>query len=169
MGNIKKSIKDLGVSVNGVEPQGETLGEVLKSFGNDFTGTDTGGNTIAEVVENIGNDYVQPVFVTKNITENGTYQASSDNADGYDEVNVNVQPTLLTKNINANGTYTAQSDNAYGYSSVNVNVPQGIPQEISTENEMTALLVPANIGKAYKYTGTTGTYTNGNIYVVEGE
>lgn len=30
------------------------------------------------------------VLITKNITENGTYNASSDNADGYSSVNVNV-------------------------------------------------------------------------------
>ena len=31
-----------------------------------------------------------PVLVTKNITANGTYQASSDNADGYSSVTVNI-------------------------------------------------------------------------------
>lgn len=40
--------------------------------------------------------------------------------------------------------------------------------EVSTAAEMNALLVEANIGKAYKFTGTTDdTYTNGDIYVVE--
>ena len=33
----------------------------------------------------------EPVLTTKSITENGTYNASSDNADGYSSVNVNVQ------------------------------------------------------------------------------
>ena len=33
---------------------------------------------------------VQPTLVTKSITENGTYNASSDNADGYSSVTVNV-------------------------------------------------------------------------------
>lgn len=40
--------------------------------------------------------------------------------------------------------------------------------EVSTAAEMNALLVEANIGKAYKFVGTTDdTYTNGDIYVVE--
>lgn len=32
-----------------------------------------------------------PVLVSKTVTENGTYQASSDSADGYSEVTVNVR------------------------------------------------------------------------------
>lgn len=40
------------------------------------------------------------------------------------------------------------------------------PIEISTEAGMNAVLIAANVGNAYLYTGTTGTYTNGNIYVV---
>lgn len=40
--------------------------------------------------------------------------------------------------------------------------------EVATAAEMNALLVEANIGKAYKFVGTTDdTYTNGDIYVVE--
>lgn len=48
-----------------------------------------------------------------------------------------------------------------------INIPRGYPIDVATENEMTALLVAANVGKAYRYTGVTGTYTNGDIYVVE--
>lgn len=65
-------------------------------------------------------------IVQKNITSNGTYYASSDNADGYSPVVVDVptpQPVLITKSITQNGTYAAQDDNADGYSSVTVNVP----------------------------------------------
>lgn len=43
------------------------------------------------------------------------------------------------------------------------------PIEISTETEMTALLETAEVGAIYKYTGTTGTYENGALYVVEEE
>ena len=44
----------------------------------------------------------------------------------------------------------------------------GQPEEISTAAEMDNLLVSANIGKVYLYTGTTtATYTNGNLYLVE--
>lgn len=43
----------------------------------------------------------------------------------------------------------------------------GSPIEISTEEEMTALLETAEIGTIYKYTGESGIYENGALYVVE--
>ena len=43
----------------------------------------------------------------------------------------------------------------------------GSPIDISTSDEMTALLVEANVGKVYRFTGTTDeTYTNGDLYEV---
>ena len=42
-----------------------------------------------------------------------------------------------------------------------------VPIEISTDAEMEAVLTSDNVGKVYKFTGTTGTYTNGDLYVVE--
>ena len=41
------------------------------------------------------------------------------------------------------------------------------PIEISTDAGMEAVLTSDNVGKVYKFTGTTGTYTNGDLYVVE--
>lgn len=42
------------------------------------------------------------------------------------------------------------------------------PIEIFTADAMAAVLTEANVGKAYRFTGTTDdTYTNGDIYVVE--
>ena len=42
-----------------------------------------------------------------------------------------------------------------------------IPIEISTASEMTALFVAANVGKVYKFIGTTDdTYINGDLYEV---
>ena len=70
--------------------------------------------------------YNSAVLTEKTITSNGTYNASSDQADGYSKVTVNVpssSPTLITKNITSNGTYNASSDQADGYSSVTVNIP----------------------------------------------
>jgi len=39
--------------------------------------------------------------------------------------------------------------------------------EVSTDSGMSDVLTAENVGKAYKFTGTTGTYTNGDIYIVE--
>lgn len=48
-----------------------------------------------------------------------------------------------------------------------VSYTDSIPIEVSTAAAMTALLVAANVGKVYKFTGTTDTtYTNGDLYEV---
>lgn len=41
------------------------------------------------------------------------------------------------------------------------------PIEISTDAEMEAVLTSENVGKVYKFTGTSDTYTNGDLYIVE--
>ena len=42
-----------------------------------------------------------------------------------------------------------------------------VPIEISTDAEMEAVLISDNVGKVYKFTGTSDTYTNGDLYIVE--
>lgn len=42
-----------------------------------------------------------------------------------------------------------------------------LPLEIGTEAEMTALLTIGEIGAVYKYTGETGIYENGSLYILE--
>lgn len=63
----------------------------------------------------------EAVLIDKSINANGTYNASSDNADGYKKVVVNV-PTGITPtgtlSISSNGTYDVSS-----YASADVNVP----------------------------------------------
>lgn len=53
-----------------------------------------------------------------------------------------------------------------------INIPlvsnAGEPIEVSTSAEMDALLVAANVGKIYLFTGTTdANYTNGQLYRVK--
>lgn len=68
-----------------------------------------------------------------------------------------------TLQITANGTYDVRAKE-----NVNVNVPSGV-EEVATAAAMDALLVEANVGKYYKFTGTTDSnYTNGDLYLVEG-
>lgn len=56
-------------------------------------------------------------LISKSITQNGTYNASSDNADGYSSVNVNVGSTSLTLKYQdatiGSTTYTIDSDGIY--------------------------------------------------------
>lgn len=86
-----------------------------------------------------GNEYLgsasSPSLTTKTITQNGTYTAASDNADGYSEVTVGVTPTLGNKTITQNGTYAAIDDDLQGYENVDVNVPATPLDNLSvTEN-----------------------------------
>ena len=41
------------------------------------------------------------------------------------------------------------------------------PLEIATEEEMTAILQTASVGEFYRYTGESGIYENGAVYIVE--
>lgn len=70
-----------------------------------------------------------------------------------------------TLQITDNGTKDVTN-----YKNVNVNVPTASSvEEVATASAMDALLVEANVGKYYKFTGTTDSnYTNGDIYLVEG-
>lgn len=80
-------------------------------------------------------------LITKEITANGTYNASDDSADGYSSVVVNVPsgstPTLQTKSVTpTESEQTVTADSGYdGLSSVTVNA---IPSEYITTTDATA-------------------------------
>ena len=89
-------------------------------------------------------------------------------------VEVNVKPNLEQKTVDiaTNGTTeVTPTTGKDGMSKVivNVNVPSsGGVEEVATAAAMNALLVEANVGKYYKFTGPTDSnYTNGNLYLVE--
>jgi hypothetical protein len=93
---------------------------------------------MATAISTIGNESAsETVLIEKSITENGTYQALNDGANGYSNVVVDVQPVRVTKDITKNGTYLAASDNAYGFSSVSVNVQPAL-------QDKTGVLVQTN-------------------------
>lgn len=94
---------------------------------------------------------------------NGTYDVTD-----KEKVVVNIKPRLSNLGVSSNGTYNATESGFDGYSSVDVYVPLGRAIEISTEEEMSAALTSNSLHTIFKYTGTTGTYTNGNMYIIEG-
>lgn len=65
------------------------------------------------------------ILGTKEITNNGVYNAAADGLDGYSSVDVQVAggAVLGTKTVTNNGTYNASSDSLDGYSQVTVAVP----------------------------------------------
>ena len=64
----------------------------------------------------------EATLIDKSISSNGTYNASSDNADGYKKVVVNVpNPSTGSLSITSNNTYDVTN-----YASAVVNVPTGI-------------------------------------------
>lgn len=68
-----------------------------------------------------------------------------------------------SQDITENGTYDVTSK-----ASVSVSVPITPIEDVATASAMNALLVEANVGKYYKFTGTTDSnYTNGDLYLVE--
>lgn len=75
----------------------------------------------ADFVTAIGNISGGSTLIEKSITANGTYNASSDSADGYSKVVVSVPASAVdsgTKSITANGTH-----DVVGYASASVSVP----------------------------------------------
>ena len=76
------------------------------------------------------------------------------------------KPTIIT----SNGDYSVKPDSGYdgvGVVEISVEVPQARPIEISTDEDMEAVLQPYNIGKVYKFVGTSNIYETGDLYVVE--
>lgn len=121
------------------------------------------------IVAPIPSEYVKPAG-TLDVTENGTQDVTN-----YKNINVNVEPNLEQKTvtITENGTTeVTPTTGKDGMSKVTVttNVPtSGGVEEVATASAMDALLVEANVGKYYKFTGTTDSnYTNGDLYLVEG-
>ena len=125
-------------------------------------------------------------FLSESFIEDNTVQTINENvskvlypSNGYDAtkqitVTVNVELNLEQKTvtITENGTTEVtptSGKNGISKVTINTNVPSsGGVEEIATAAAMNALLVEANVGKYYKFTGPTDSnYTNGNLYLVE--
>lgn len=88
-------------------------------------------------------------LITKSINTNGTYNASSDSADGYSQVTVNVP------------TGTARTSADLTASNLTVTAPAGLYASAATKTLTDANLSAGNIKKDVTIFGTTGTYEGG--------
>ena len=73
------------------------------------------------------------ILVPIEITENGQYDPSDYDADGFSEVDVDVEydpPTLVSLSVDSNGDYLPSQYDAVGFSSVHVDVEGGLPNII---------------------------------------
>ena len=97
-------------------------GETLTTVNNTTKTLETKGTWLEDDLTLVDVSGGGSTLITKTITNNGTYNASSDSADGYSQVNVAVPASAVdsgTKSITANGN----NQDVVGYAAVNVNVP----------------------------------------------
>lgn len=102
-------------------------------------------------------------LITKNISANGTYNASSDSADGYSQVNVAVPASAVdsgTKQITSNGT----GQDVVGYAAVDVAVPNSYSQSDEGKVVSDGALV-SQTSKNINSNGTHSTVTNNQVVV----
>lgn len=71
-----------------------------------------------------------------------------------------------TQTIKGDANLVAENIKA-GVSIFGVTGTSSEPIEISTDAGMEAVLTSENVGKAYKFIGTSNTYINGDLYIVE--
>ena len=118
------------------------------------------------------NIVVTPVLEEVSVTPTTAAQTKEPSAGkaGISKVTVSaIQTEEKAVTVTENGTteVTPSSGKYLSKVTVTTNVPTSVIEEVSTAAEMNALLFAANVGKAYKFTGTTdSTYTNGDIYEV---
>ena len=99
MGKITEKLRKLGLTVNGVEPTGETISETIDSIADDYEGgsgaTYTAGNGIAITEENVINADIK-VLEVSNITGLTTEQCEA----------LNVGDIVIKLTSNQKHTYT---------------------------------------------------------------
>lgn len=152
--NITDSLNALAKKIK-ADPNGKDIESALSNISVKLGGKKSVGNTVAHAIDNITEVVdidTMHVVKHKSVTANGVYDASDDDADGYDQVTVNVTPSLGTKSITANGTYTASSDELDGYSSVTVNVASeknakfaATPAEFHSSRNLVSIDIPEGV------------------------
>ena len=157
--NIKEGVTILGKTgtfKGGITPTGTI--DITENGKHDVTNYASADINVQPLLQE---KTITPTKETQEVTADGEY-------DGLSRVNINAIPSEYivptgTKSITENGTHTVTE-----YASVEVNIPSlaGNPIELSDDTSMANQLVQDNVGKVYKFTGTSSTYETGAIYIV---
>ena len=130
-----------------------TIVGVLNAIAAKYDGEDDATlnpEAISNIAEIAGS--LTPTLIEKNITANGEYAASADEADGYSSVNVTVSPTLKNESVTpttAEQTITAGE----GYDGL------GTVTVAAVTSAIDANIVAGNIKDGVTILGVTGNYT----------
>lgn len=175
--DIYKGVKE--ISVQDADGSGRDL-FLSESFIEDTTTVTIDENSTQTFKPTSGFEATKQITITVNvpgtvpsgtldITDNGIKDVKN-----YAEVNVNVEPNLEQKTVTITENSTTEVTPTSGKDGISkVTITTSVPtsggvEEVATAAAMNALLVEANVGKYYKFTGTTDSnYTNGNLYLVE--
>ena len=115
-------------------------------------------------IGNISGGGGSATLIEKNISANGTYNASSDSADGYSKVVVSVPASAVdtgTKSITANGN----NQDVVGYAAVNVNVPNTYAAGDEGKVVSSGALVAQTAHAEVTQNGTIDTTLNNSVTV----
>lgn len=156
--NIRNGISIAGISGSFTADANATSGNILSGKTAYVRGTKVTGS-------------IPTYSGTTTITSNGTISVGGMYVGSNLTVNVPATPTQeKSVTITENGTTEVTPDSGKSLSKVTVTTNVAGITEIATSSAMDAVLVADNVGKYYKYTGTTDDkYTNGDIYQVQDE
>lgn len=123
--SLSRTESDLGALVDGrtnPEPPQSRIELLLHKLLGEEVVTFTPQSRVEELLLELYDKEITGDIIAKTITDNGTYNASSEDKDGYNPVVVNV-PTAIIDSVTLtdNGTYTAETGHAY--SPVIVDIP----------------------------------------------
>ena len=150
-----ESRASVDAKVSKVEVNGATLIDISNDtvtaniLAKGYTAHDKTGNTITGTLTQQSGKTVTPGTSDVVAVESGKYTTGT--------VYIKGDSNLTADNIKS-GT------SIFGVTGTYVD---STPIEISTDAGMEAVLTSSNVGKVYKFTGTSGTYTNGDLYIVE--
>lgn len=153
------TVKNMATEIESISPSLQTK-TVTPTTSEQIVVADSGYDGLSQVtVNSIPSAYVKPTSTQaattytpktfNQVISSGTYCSGAQTIKG--------DANLIAGNIKS-GTSIFGVTGSYKDST---------PIEISTDAGMEAVLTSENVGKIYKFTGTSGTYTNGDLYVVE--